>query len=166
MSHAAATRGGGQGQKPGIGNFGKEETMHMLGMIETVLPIGPEGWMSMESEHGVQFLGRRRSALVRKCSTLHRRQIPTVDPDFPEEVKLANQIRHLIGNTVALGDVEEEFDFKEAGLGKSHADPSPNPGASSASASQESTEAARTVVTPNSNIKREVIKLLLKKERQ
>ena len=44
---AATTSGGGSGQKPGVGDFSKENTAHMLKIIERVLPIGSEGWVSV-----------------------------------------------------------------------------------------------------------------------
>ena len=93
---------------PGVGNFGKEETMHLLMLAEKHSPIGSEGWKGVVLEHEIHFPGRGETALVmRKCSTLCQKQIPTGDPNCPEEVKLAKRIKHMILNKAAVGDAEE-----------------------------------------------------------
>ena len=43
MSQPAATSNRG-GQMPSVGNFSKEETMHLLMILEKHLPIGSEAW--------------------------------------------------------------------------------------------------------------------------
>ena len=96
-----------KGRTSGAGNLGKEGTMNLLRIIEKHLPIGSEDWEDVVLEHGLHFPGRGRTALMRKCSTLCQKQIPTGDPNCPEEVKLAKRIKHMILNKAAVGDAEE-----------------------------------------------------------
>ena len=78
--------------------------------------------------------------MMRKCSTLHCKQISTGDSDCPEEVKLTKQIKCWIGSKAASGDAEEEFNLKEVDFGDSSANPNPD----ASSASPEVVEAAST----------------------
>ena len=52
-------------------------------------------------------------SLKRKYNVLHRLQIPTDDPNMPDEVRQAKRIKHTIGLKADLGDGEEEFDLEE-----------------------------------------------------
>ena len=77
-------------------------------------------------DHEIEFPGHDRAALMRKHSTLCQKQTPTGDPDYPEEVKLAKQIKCQIGNKAAVGDAKEEFNLKEIKFGESGANPGPS----------------------------------------
>ena len=102
-----------------IGNFGKEETMHMLRTMEKHLTIGSESLGSVMHDHEVEFPGQGRTALMRMHSTLHQKQPPTDDPDCPKEVKLAKRIECMAGNKAVVGNTKERFNLKEAQSGKS-----------------------------------------------
>ena len=67
--------------RSGIGNFTKEETFHLLGTIETILPIGSEAWMTVKQEHRASHPGRCKTAVMRKYAALYRKTIPTGDPN-------------------------------------------------------------------------------------
>ena len=114
------------GTRIGVGNFSKEETMHMLRIVERVLPIGSEGWKAVEAEHADEYPARCKNALMRKYATLYRKPIPTGDPNCPEEVKLAKRIKYMIGNKAAIGNAEEEFNLEEIEFGESGANPNPD----------------------------------------
>jgi hypothetical protein len=101
--------------------------MHMLGIMDRVLPIGSEQWDSVVAEHSNDYPGRCKNGLMRKYSSLHRRPIPTGDPNCPEEVRLAKRIKYAIGNKASLGDAEEEFDIEGVVHGESGANPNPEP---------------------------------------
>ena len=122
MSQPAAMRAG---CRHGIGNFGKEETMHALRITHKQLNIRSEGWRSAQLEHESELLGHCKNALMRKCVIVHPKQISKGDPDCPEEVKLAKQIKHLIRNEAALGDTEEALNSVEVKFGESGANPNP-----------------------------------------
>ena len=101
--------------------------MQLLRVMEQHLPIGSEGWKSVVCDHEMGFLGSNRAVLMRKCSTLHQKQMPTGDPDCPKEVKLAKQTKHVIGNKAAEGDSEEEFNPEEVDFSESSSNPNPEP---------------------------------------
>jgi hypothetical protein len=126
-ANQAAARGG---RRVGVNNWTKEETMSMLRLMDRILPIGPDEWKQVTIEHAEDYPFRNdKAALVRKYSTLHRKPIPTGNPDCPEEVKLAKRIRFKIGNRASIGDVEENFDFEKVEFGESGANPNPEPSA-------------------------------------
>ena len=87
--------------------------MRLLRIIKRQLPVGSKEWKSVVLEHELHFLGRDRTALVRKHSTPQQEQIPTADPECPEEVKLVKWIKFVTGNEAAVGDAEEEFNLEE-----------------------------------------------------
>ena len=139
---------------PCIGNFGKEETMDLLQVIEEFLSIGSEGWNSVKTEHQTQLSGQGETALTRKFHPLLQSN-PAGDPDCPEEVKLAKQIKHLTGNKIDLGETGEKFSLKEVELGKSGANPNLS---SEPSNSPEEGRVAASSVTPSSSIIRRQVK--------
>ena len=94
--------------------------MHLLMLCKKHLPIGSEGWKGVAPEHKIHFPGWGRSAPARKFSTLAQRQIPTGDPDCPEEVKLARRVKCVTGSKAAvLGDAEDqESNLEEVEFGE------------------------------------------------
>ena len=87
-----------------------------------------QGWKSVAHDHEVEFPGQGRTALMRKHSILHLKEMPIGDPDCPKEVKLAKQIKCMIGNKAAAGDTQEEFNHEEVESGDSRrANPNPEP---------------------------------------
>ena len=93
--------------------------MHMLRIIKKQLPIGLEGWKSVQLRRGTEFPGCGRTALTRNHSTLCCKA---------EDGKHAKQIKHLVGNKTTLGDVEEELNLEEVEFGESGANPEPSDG--------------------------------------
>ena len=92
-------------EKETHGNFGKKkETMCLRRIVEKHLPIGSEGLKSVVCDHEIELPGW--TVLTRKHSTLQQEQMLTGNPDCPEEVKLAEQIKHGIGNETAVGDAK------------------------------------------------------------
>ena len=74
-----------------------------------------EEWKVVEARHAEAQSGTHRDVplLKRKYNVLHRLQIPTGDPNMPDEVRQAKRIKHTIGLKADLGDGEEEFDLEE-----------------------------------------------------
>ena len=62
--------------------------------------------------HSETYPYRDVRSIRRKFTSLHRRNIPTGDPDCPEEVKLAKRVFYLLGQKAAVGDGEEEFELE------------------------------------------------------
>ena len=53
--------------------------------------------------------GREKESITRKYASLHR----TGNPNITPLIKLAKEIKHLIGIKATIGDGEEEFDLEE-----------------------------------------------------
>ena len=91
--------------------------MYLLSVLEEVLPIGPEEWDEVVNKHAVGcrwIPGRDVDSIRRKFASLHRKQIPTGDPNMPEDVKLAKRIKYMIGDKANIGDGEEEYQLEQA----------------------------------------------------
>jgi hypothetical protein len=116
----------GGGRMAGRGNWSKDETMHMLSIVQRILPIGAEKWDAVVAEHSNEYPGRCKNGIMRKYTTLHRRTIPTGDPNCPEEVRLAKRLKYEIGNSATIGDADERFALKQvAHVGGNGANPQP-----------------------------------------
>lgn len=89
--------------------------MCMLNTLRAILPIGPEQWEQVVHRHEEKWPAqlRDRDSINRKYSTLHRKSIPTGDPNISPAVKLAKEIKHFIGVKANFGDGEDEFDLEE-----------------------------------------------------
>ena len=87
----------------------------MLNTLRAILPIGPEQWEQVVHCHEEKWPAqlRDRDSINRKYSTLHRKSIPTGDPNISPAVKLAKEIKHFIGVKANFGDGEDEFDLEE-----------------------------------------------------
>ena len=82
-------------KKRGTG-FTEQETLHMLDLIEEILPIGTAEWNSVCTRHTETFPGRDKEGLKRKFGNLHRSRMPTGDAHCPVPVRRAKQILHQI----------------------------------------------------------------------
>ena len=100
------------GRKSGVVNYTREETLHMLEALKSVLPLGPDDWALVVDRHSVMFPGRDRISISRKYNILHRKSIPTGDPLCPPEVRLAKNIKYLMGNKAEVGDGGSNFDLE------------------------------------------------------
>ena len=96
---------------------------------------------------------------MRKHSTLCWKEIPTDDPDCLEEVKLAKEIKCVIGSKATVGDAEEEFNLEDVESGESGANPSPSNGANpspslrlAVAATKSATSAAPTAVSKKKTV--------------
>ena len=91
------------------------ELMHMLEVMHGILPIGPQEWDMVVEAHTAQYPGRDVESLRRKYTSLHRKKIPTGDPNIPPEVRLAKRVKHLIGDKAEVCDGTDEFNMIDAG---------------------------------------------------
>ena len=103
------------GRTRGSSNYTRRETMCMLNTLRAILPIGPEQWEQVVHCHQEKWPAqlRDRDSINRKYSTLHRKPIPTGDPNISPAVKLAKEIKHFIGVKANFGDGDHEFDLEE-----------------------------------------------------
>ena len=72
------------GRHVGAGNCTKDWVLHMLYIMEEILPIGQDEWDEVVSRHSIGFPGRDIDSIRRKYATLHRKSIPTGDPSMPK----------------------------------------------------------------------------------
>ncbi len=80
--------------------FGKEETWHLLQLLNAMTPLGGMGWDGVKDALNEEFGNDRTvDALHRKFRKLSTAKPPTGNPNCPPEVKLAYQIkRKMIKN--------------------------------------------------------------------
>ena len=84
-----------QGQKKGVGNYGRIETKHMLDTMEKIVPIGPEEWNRVVDEHDELYPGKRTvDSIQRRFMNLHCKLAPTESPNMPDDVRQAKRIKH------------------------------------------------------------------------
>eukprot|EP00536_Pseudo-nitzschia_multiseries_P018265 jgi/Psemu1/54828/gm1.54828_g len=100
---------------PGVTNYSKTELIELLHTIRSILPIGPEQWNQVTQIHRDNFPDTDRTVpnLRGKYTNLYQKQMPTGDPNCPEEVKLAKKIRRLIYEKAGIGNGEEALDMEE-----------------------------------------------------
>ena len=96
-------------------NFTQEEVMHLLRILEDVVPVCKREWESVLDTHSERFPGRDTASIRRKLQGLHRKKMPTGDPDMPEEVRLAKEVRDLIGAKARISTADEEYDMEGEG---------------------------------------------------
>ena len=78
-------------------HFRKVEKMYFLRMMEEVLPLGLVEWETVANRHNEKHATYPRSAdsIRRQHYSLCKATPPTGDPNVPEEVVLARQIKRL-----------------------------------------------------------------------
>eukprot|EP00536_Pseudo-nitzschia_multiseries_P018483 jgi/Psemu1/55804/gm1.55804_g len=83
--------------------------------VGEILPVGPEEWAQVTQIHKDNFPNTHRSVqnLCRKYGHLYLKKVPTDDPNFPEEVKLAKRVKWLIKGKQGVGDGEEHYNMVE-----------------------------------------------------
>ena len=52
------------GRKSGVVNYTREETLHMLEALKSVLPLGPDDWALVVDRHSVMYPGRDRISIT------------------------------------------------------------------------------------------------------
>jgi hypothetical protein len=99
-------------------DYTKEELLHFLNIALSIKPISQEAWEMVLAEHNVEFGHKNRTveSLRRKYAQLHRKKIPTGDPECPEEVKLAKRVKYAICTAADIGDGVEHMNIFDGGL--------------------------------------------------
>ena len=92
-------------------NFLQDELINFFSIMEVILPIGPEEWLKVLTEHSVLFPGRDVDGLRRKYTSVYRKKVPTGDPNIPLEVEMAKKVKYLIGDKAMVGGGSEEYDM-------------------------------------------------------
>ena len=98
--------------------FSQAKTMHLLDVIENILPVCQIEWDSVARDHEKAWPNERRNvqSLKRKFQILYRTKTPTGDPNSPPEVKRAKAIywgKIYEKTGMSEGD-EEEANFPDS----------------------------------------------------
>eukprot|EP00560_Eucampia_antarctica_P004687 CAMPEP_0197836690 /NCGR_PEP_ID=MMETSP1437-20131217/29737_1 /TAXON_ID=49252 ORGANISM="Eucampia antarctica, Strain CCMP1452" /NCGR_SAMPLE_ID=MMETSP1437 /ASSEMBLY_ACC=CAM_ASM_001096 /LENGTH=309 /DNA_ID=CAMNT_0043443069 /DNA_START=24 /DNA_END=953 /DNA_ORIENTATION=+ len=94
-------------------NYNGDELQSLYGIMEEVLPIDPDEWGLVLQRHSVNYPGRDVDSIRRKYHTMHRKKIPTGDPNMPDSVRAAKRIKYKIGDRAGLGGGAEGYDLEE-----------------------------------------------------
>ena len=65
--------------------------------------------------HTARYPGRTIQSVRRKYTLTHRKKAPSGDPDQPEEIRLAKEIKNLIGDKALIGGGEEVYNMEGNG---------------------------------------------------
>ena len=95
------------GRARGAVNYTRAELMVLLRLMERIVPVNAREWRDVFRQHCIQFPGRTVDSLKRKFTLTHRKQAPTGDPDISPDVRLAKEVKDLIGNKACLGGGED-----------------------------------------------------------
>ena len=107
--------------------FNMRERLHLLDIIADELLVLSAAWEHVADIHREMYDEENRTAdsLKRKFNELTRRPAPTGDPNVPEDVRLAKQIRQMIVRSVnaSTGENEEEDEFASVADGMEFEEP-------------------------------------------
>ena len=90
-----------------------DELINLFSIMEQIVPIGPDEWDMVVSQHSISYPGRDVDSLRRKYHSVARKSIPTGDPNMPPEVRMAKRCKHLIGAKCSLGGGVEEYNMTD-----------------------------------------------------
>ena len=99
--------------------FMKAETTTLLKTIEHILPINMEAWNEVHDIFNSKHSPQGVEGLKRKFNKLANKPVPTVNPNMPEDVKLAKSIKGKLcrrSGATNLSDKEEEEEEEEEEL--------------------------------------------------
>ena len=109
----SASRQKGRGR-----NFTQEELVNLFSIMEQVVPIGPDEWESVLADHSIVYPGRDVDSIRRKFHSLHRKKVPTGDPNMPIEVKMAKRVKYLIVDKAELCGGGEGYNMESNTFGR------------------------------------------------
>ena len=93
--------------------FTKAETTTLLKTIEHVLPIGAEGWNEVHNVFNSKHTPRGVEGLKCKFNKLAKKQVPTGNPNMPQDVKLAKAIKSKLFCHSRVTNLSEDEDDDE-----------------------------------------------------
>lgn len=81
--------------------------------MDDIKLIGPDEWSRVLELHSINFPSRDVDSLRRKYTSCYRKKAPTSDPNVPEEIKLAKEVKRKMGDKAQFGGGEEVYDILE-----------------------------------------------------
>ena len=118
-----STKGNG---KVGKSNYTREELLSLFAIMERILPIGTEEWEQVQMEHSQEYPGRDVESIRRKYNTLHRKQVPTGNPNISPEILAAKRVKRKIGDKADIGGGDDEIFDLENGFSDSSGSDGPH----------------------------------------
>ena len=83
------------------------ELIHLFGIMLRIISIGPDEYLAWE--HYLVHLDRDVDSIRRTYTVMHRKKIPTRDPNIPEEASLAKDVKHTISVKASVGGEERKI---------------------------------------------------------
>lgn len=101
-------------------DYSVEECCHFLRIALAQPPVGGKEWQLLAEEHSkhsiYQHYNRDGKSLQRKYHQLSRTKAPTGDPDIPEHVQLAYELKEAIASRALLATGTEELELPNCNL--------------------------------------------------
>ena len=85
--------------KRGAANYSMNEIMHLLRILEDVVPVCKTDWNNVLAMHTKRYPGQNSISIFRKLQGLHRKKIPTGNPNMHDDVRLAKDIKDMTGRS-------------------------------------------------------------------
>jgi hypothetical protein len=96
----------GRGGSPA---YSETELLHLLGIIERIIPVSGEEWDQVEVHHCTLYPARKAKGLRHKFQELYRKKNSNGDPDCPLSVNHAKLLRRaIIESNYLLGPLTKE----------------------------------------------------------
>ena len=88
-------------------NYSLDEIDSLLDLIEDELPISATLWENIQKSHLSRYPDQRRGvdSIKRKFKELYSKRVKTGDPNCPQEVRRAKQLRHQIVESMNASDL-------------------------------------------------------------
>jgi hypothetical protein len=104
----AAGQEEGAGGRGGSPAYSKMELLHLLDIMERIIPVSGEEWDQVDVHHCTLYPVRKAKGLQCKFQGLYRKTNSTGDPDCPLSVKHAKLLRRTIIERCEVDDAEVE----------------------------------------------------------
>ena len=100
--------------------FLQDEVMHLLKIVDEMLPIGPDKWQKVADTHFLTYgVKRDTKSIRRKFADLYRKKEPSGDPNILPEVEYAKRIQNSIKSSAQIGDDVSDLEIDPIGSDES-----------------------------------------------
>lgn len=89
--------------------------MHLFRAMMAIVPVDGDEWEMVLAEHSKSYPGREVDSIKRKFATIHRRKAPSGDPNIPEYVRMAKELKDMIRDKAMLNVGDEIYDMEDGG---------------------------------------------------
>ena len=89
--------------------------MHLFRAMTTIVSVDGDEWEMVVAEHSKNYPGREVDSVKRKFATIHRRKAPSGDPNIPEYVRMAKELKEMIRDKAMINVADEIYDMEDGG---------------------------------------------------